>query len=57
MGTAEVQSLQVDSSTFQIGFRGVYTGSYSFMKHHLIEVLKHRGRNSSDLSQTVTLEI
>ncbi|CAF1300760.1 unnamed protein product, partial [Adineta ricciae] len=24
-GTSEVQSLQVDSSTFQIGFRGVYT--------------------------------
>ena len=25
-GTSEVQSIEVASSTFQIGFRGVYTG-------------------------------
>ncbi|CAF3664415.1 unnamed protein product [Rotaria sordida] len=28
-GTSEVQSLEVDSSTFQIGFRGVYTAIFT----------------------------
>ncbi|CAF4888185.1 unnamed protein product, partial [Rotaria socialis] len=28
-GTSEVQSLQVDNSIFQIGFRGVYTAIQS----------------------------
>jgi hypothetical protein len=30
-GTSEVQTVQVGSSTFQIGFRGVYTGVIDYL--------------------------
>jgi hypothetical protein len=37
-GTSEVQTVQMASSTFQLGFSGVYTGFIDFFSLYLMQI-------------------